>query len=360
MTSRAPGILVYGMYSLAGPANQAPRVRIRLMTSALSRQVHTEQIVGGRFGRFPRSVKWLLGGGPRRVQAVYVEAPTTNAMPTDLLFLALMRLLRRPVGVYFRDAYQLFRGVHPRARRSMLITDWLWRFTTPLLRGVASRRFVQSPGMGRVLGLEAPVMLPPGTDTSVPDLGAGPADKVAYVGNAGPADGFDNLVAAVGIARRRVPDAGLVYVGPFLPPELLARLPAYVEARRASRDQLGALLADVRACVLPRRVSPYASIVLPVKMWDYLSFGKPIVATSPTGADEVLTRSGAAILTPDTPEGLAEGLLQVLEDRALADRLASNASAFARSGAQTWDARASTVLETLGVLPATRPVGAAE
>jgi hypothetical protein len=285
------------MYPLSGPPNKAPLVRIRLMTAALSNRVHTEQITGGRFGRFGRALRWLASGGPRRVRAVYVEAPTTNAMPTDLLFLALMRLLRRPVGVYFRDAYQLHRDVYPRTSPRQIVTDWLWRITTPVLRGIANERFVQSPGMGRALGLKRPIMLPPGTDTAVPNLGAGPATRVVYVGSAGPAD-------------------GLVVIGRALSPERLAVLPPYVEFHQASRDELPDLLADARACVIPRRISAYASMVLPVKMWDYLSFGKPIVATSPTEADQILCQSGAAVLTSDTPEGLAEVLraLRVVAD----------------------------------------------
>jgi hypothetical protein len=120
------------MYKLAG-LDRAPEVRIAMMAEALSRQARVERITGGRFGRFVAAVRWLAGRGPGRVRAVYVEAPTANAMPTDLVFLAFMRLLRRPVGVYFRDAYQLFRDVHPRTRRRQMLTDWLWHLSTPML-----------------------------------------------------------------------------------------------------------------------------------------------------------------------------------------------------------------------------------
>jgi glycosyltransferase involved in cell wall biosynthesis len=93
----------------------------------------------------------------------------------------------------------------------------------------------------------------------------------------------------------------------------------------------------------------------PVKLWDYLSFGKPVVATSPTAGDAAITESEAGILVPDTPAGLAEGLGRLLGDRALADRLAANATRYARSDSATWQARARTVLASLGVAAAGTP-----
>src|ERR1035437_2024261 len=88
--SHSRGMLVYGMYDLAG-MDRAPKVRIALMTEALARQARTELITGGRVGRFVASVRWLASGGPRRVGAVYVESPTSNPMPNDLALLGATR-----------------------------------------------------------------------------------------------------------------------------------------------------------------------------------------------------------------------------------------------------------------------------
>jgi len=200
---------MYGMYETAG-LDSAPKVRIEMMAEALSGRVHTERITGGRLGRFVASVRWLVSCVPRRVGAVYVESPTANAMPTDLAFLALMRLLRRPVGVYFRDAYQLFRDIHPRTRRRQVLTDFLWRLTTPLLKRVASVRFVPTEGLAQALGLTNAILLPPGTDPKLPDLGIGEPDVVATIAQVAPGSGLDTLVAAIALVRERRPAARLI------------------------------------------------------------------------------------------------------------------------------------------------------
>jgi glycosyltransferase involved in cell wall biosynthesis len=344
-------VLLYGMYDLAG-MDRAPKVRIEMMTRALSGRTHTERVTGVGLGRVVATWKWLRGGGSGRVEAVYVESTTTTSLPTDLAFLLLMRLLGHPVGVYFRDAYQLYRDMYPR-RRLRIFADWAWRLTTPVLARIATVRYVQSVGLAEVLHLRSPQMLPPGTDPASPDLGAGKQPLVAYVGATGWADGYDTLIAAMALVRQRCPEAKLVTVG-ALPPERQASLPDYVEARRTGRDGLVELLRDVRVCVIPRPITEYTSFVLPIKLWDYLSYGKPIMATNVTETARLLEAAGAGILTPDTAEGLAEGIVRMLTEDGLAERCAAAARAYAEAPDNTWDARARTVLETLGV--AVRPM----
>jgi glycosyltransferase involved in cell wall biosynthesis len=104
--------------------------------------------------------------------------------------------------------------------------------------------------------------------------------------------------------------------------------------------------------VIPRPIIEYTNFVLPIKLWDYLSYGKPIVATAATETVRLLESSGAALFTPDTVEGLADGLTRMLTEDGLAERCAVAARAFAEAPDNTWDARGRTVLETLGV-----PVG---
>jgi glycosyltransferase involved in cell wall biosynthesis len=130
---------------------------------------------------------------------------------------------------------------------------------------------------------------------------------------------------------------------------LLAELPSWVHMHVAGRADLPHLLREARLCVIPRPITAYTNIVVPVKMWDYLSFGKPIVATGTHETGAVLRESGAAIVTGDSPEALADGMVALLLDKARAEDLARRARTVAESHDATWDARASTVLVALGI-----------
>ena len=345
---RPSGILILGMYDISD-VRSAPQVRITMMTEALSRQADTERIVGGRLARAGASMRWLASGGPRRVGAVYVESATTNAMPTDLMLLALMRLLRKPVGVYFRDAYQLFRDLHPRVRRRQILTDWLWRLSTPLLKSVASVRYAPSRGLAEVLGLPGAVLLPPGTDPALPDLGPGEPDHVAAIVQLGQGSGLDQLLDAMGIVRSHRPAARLRIGTRSVTPEAAGHLPDWVEIVPTDRSSLVDLLRDARVCVLPLPINRYSNLAVAVRLMDFLGFGKPIVATDTIETRAILEASGAGIETTDTPEGLAGGILALLDDEERARLCSTNARAYSCSPTSTWDARASTVLQTLGL-----------
>ena len=344
--SRSRGVLLVAMYDVSG-LNSAPKVQINFISAALARQTHLETISGGRLGRATASLRWLAGGGVHRVGAVYVEAPSASVMPTDLAFMALMRLLRRPVGVYFRDAYQLFRDIYPRRYRRQIVTDLIWRVTMPMTRGLATQHFVPSQGLAEVMHLRHPVLLPPGTEPGTPDLGAGREPLVAYVGGNGWADGFDALIEAMAIVRTTVPSARLLAVTAPLSPERLTQLPDWVQIRQAGRAELPALLKDARLCVIPRPITEYTNLAVPLKLWDYLSMGKPVVATNATETAKILSASGGGIVTPDTAEGLAAGLSKLLLDEKLATEMAVRARAFACSPDSTWDARAARILEVM-------------
>jgi glycosyltransferase involved in cell wall biosynthesis len=106
-------------------------------------------------------------------------------------------------------------------------------------------------------------------------------------------------------------------------------------------------------------VTPYTDLAVAVRLVDFLAFGKPIVATDTLESRALLEASGAGLVAGDTPQGLADAILRLLEDEALAARCAVNARAYAVAPDNGWDARAHTVLESLGVAADPRVEGRA-
>jgi glycosyltransferase involved in cell wall biosynthesis len=340
-----PRLLYLAMYDPSGQ-DSAPKVRIRLLGEALARRAAVETLTGTRLGRIRPILRWLPARGIGRVDAVYVESSTSTATPIDLAFLAWARLRGRPVGVYFRDAYQLYRHLYPRTRRRQLPADLVWRVTTPLLARVASVRYAPSRGLADALGLRDAVILPPGTEPDAPRLPVGAGPLVAYVGGVAAADGFDRLLAAMELVRSDVPDARLRVVGR----SPAAGLPAWTEVRPGSRAELPERLADARVCVVPRPINPYTDLAMPVKVMDYLSLGRPVVATAATETSSFLAGTGAALLVADDPSALAAAIVRVLAEPGLAERMAAAAASLATRADVTWDGRAGSLLSTL--LPA--------
>jgi len=325
----------------------APGVRIVNLAAALDRHATVHRIWGGRLARTTAALRWWRRVGWGAIDGVYVESATSWAAPFDLLFLALARLHRKPVGVYFRDAYQLHRELYPRIRRRQVLTDWLWGLTTPALCHLATVRFVPSSGLAEMIGLRTFSLLPPGTDPSLPNLGAGREPIVAYVGGLDRSDGVETLIEAMAGVREALPGASLRIVSPVDPRRVLGPLPGWIGWLATGRGGLANALRDARVCVIPRPLNRYTDLAVPVKLMDYLSLGKPIVATRAAETERLVAASRAALLVGDTAAALAAGIARVLTEPDVATGLADRARALAEDPRLTWDGRAGRLITVL-------------
>ncbi len=90
--------------------------------------------------------------------------------------------------------------------------------------------------------------------------------------------------------------------------------------------------------------TPTARYMSPLKMFEYMAAGRPIVATDFPVVREVLRDGETAVLVaPDSGDALGEGLRRVLSDRSLQQRLAG--AARERVEAYSWERRAQRILE---------------
>jgi glycosyltransferase involved in cell wall biosynthesis len=153
-----------------------------------------------------------------------------------------------------------------------------------------------------------------------------------YSGTFEPYQGLAELVSALPTVVRRVPGAVLVLVGGNgATGAALSRQAATLGVggslrlvERQPRESVPGYLALADVLVSPRSYGENA----PLKVFDYLAAGKPIVASNLACHSSVLGED-RAVLVPHTPDDLAHALTAVLEDPSLAARLGAGALRFA-------------------------------
>ena len=108
-------------------------------------------------------------------------------------------------------------------------------------------------------------------------------------------------------------------------------------------SRVSGLLAKGDVLVLPNAgAGPTVNHTSPLKLFEYMAAGKPIVASNLPSIREVLRDGENAVLVePGNPTALTSGLRRVLEDRKLAERIASRA--FDEVAEYSWDCRAERV-----------------
>ena len=179
-----------------------------------------------------------------------------------------------------------------------------------------------------------------------------PNPVLVYAGHLYPWKGVDLLVGAIA----RLPDVCAVVVGGHPAETDLDRLRRLSErlgvqnriefTGLVARAEVPALLARASVLVLPTTSTPSASrYTSPLKMFEYLAVGKPIVASDLSAIREILVDGDNAVLVkPSDEDALVGGIRRVLDDRPLATRIAS--AAFDQAEAYSWDRRAERI-ETL-------------
>ncbi len=242
------------------------------------------------------------------------------------LHLAISRRMDRLVVITHR-LKELYVSVGVSAERVLVAPDGvdLARFEPPIDRTEA-RRHLRLPVEGRV---------------------------VCYTGHLFEWKGVYVLVDAA----LYLPDVLFVVVGGMT--EDRERLRAYIAGQSVENVRLiahvpptkvPAFLFAADVLVLPNSAREAISreYISPLKMFEYMASGTPIVATDLPSTQEILRDGENAVLVkPDSPGALAKGIRRVLEMPGWGQQLA--ARAYQDVTALTWERRAATIFDFLGI-----------
>lgn len=325
-----------------------PIARISNLRDELSKMVELEVIAAERGPRRAALLRYMLSGRLRGLDGIYVENSSTLPSETDVAFLALARALGIPVLTYIRDAQHLFDEYYSVTSLKRRVARWLFRPAIGALRRVSTRAAYPSAGLARAVGDTDPdpTLLPPGSPAPADAPRTRGAKALLFVGAMRyPVHGLDLLLDAVQLVRGAGDEVELICVS--RPGEEPAEpRPAWIRVERASGDGIRALLPDVIATVQPRLRSPYNDLAVPIKVMEYLSYGRPLIVTDCTEQARIVREADAGVVVTDDAEALAEGIRRVVRaDDALLERWSTNAAdAAARS---SWTVRARNILDLL-------------
>jgi glycosyltransferase involved in cell wall biosynthesis len=329
-----------------------PTVRVRRLRDEFARLADLDVIAGYRTARRTRLWGYALSGRLRGLDGIYVESSTFLPAESDIAFLALARALGIPVVTFVRDAYQLFPESYPRDTLKRRLGAALFRPALRALGAVSSQLAFPTAGLAQaVLGANPDaILLPPGAPPPVDVPRSHAANRILYVGDTVlPTQGADRLLAAVEIARGAGVDVELDVVSRSGDDSSPPNRP-WLRVHRAEGAAIHALLPDVVATAIPRPRSRYNDLALPIKLFDYLSYARPLLVTDCAEQAGLVAGADAGIVTRDDPAALADGIARIVSaPREQLDRWSRNAAEAAR--AASWEDRARGIVSRLTSSP---------
>jgi glycosyltransferase involved in cell wall biosynthesis len=207
---------------------------------------------------------------------------------------------------------------------------WSRRFLASVVCSEEDRKYLESRGCNNV------IVVPNGPNYSRPWNGP-PAVRArdphsplraVFLGNveSGPnADAIEFFANDVLPAlRSKSPGATLDVIGPGATPTIVERYASRVHFRGFAND-LGAALAEYDLLVAPLRFGGGTKL----KVLDAMAYGIPVVTTS-VGAEGLWLKHGEHAWLAEHSHEIADGILRIKGDAALAERLVANAYTLVR------------------------------
>ncbi|WP_311776730.1 glycosyltransferase [Trueperella abortisuis] len=317
-------LMVYhAPYPMDWNASSASRVRPARMLQAFRENYDVHEIVGNpneRRRAFSELKKRVRAG--EKVAFAYSESSTSpNCLATSvkkgvdpLIEPRIFAYFKRhgiPFGQFYRDVYWMFPDqlttVAPLRKFIMRI---LYRFDLALMDKTGAHLFVPTAKMGTLLpafsGRCTP--LPPGTtpvDSAYPDQ-----LSLFYVGGIGPHYRMEELFKAV----KRVPEVRLTACFPkagwdSVKADYRQYMGDNIRIVHASNKEMPAFYDETSAALLFVEPSEYREFAAPMKSYEALSFGKPVITTKHTHAGRECERLGVGVALDYDAEAL-EALLR--------------------------------------------------
>ncbi|MGZ3631068.1 MAG: glycosyltransferase [Candidatus Limnocylindrales bacterium] len=217
---------------------------------------------------------------------------------------------------------------------------WLAELAHRQRRNVATFRWLVAPtrSFAELAGLEPArlVVGGNGTDTSLVTPGPWPDEPaLGIVSAAAPGRGLELLVRATRLAREQFPELRLRMWLVAMSEETegyLAELCAsvagepWVEIGTAPYEGLGAALATATALCIAHPANEYMDVALPVKLFDSLAAGRPLIVTPRRETAAIVERFGVGLVAGgDAAEDFAGAIVTLLKDPARARALGTRA-----------------------------------
>lgn len=207
-----------------------------------------------------------------------------------------------------------------------------------------------------------------GTDTRRIVTGTWPEDPaIGFNSGAAPGRGIEELIEAARLLRAEFSTLRLLLWLVPTGPESAAYLSGIRESVRRDRwvqvdqlsvDDFSAAYRQATVFCIPHPADIYWDSTLPVKIFDALAAGRPLVVTPRTETVRLVERHGVGVAAAgDRPEELADAIRPLLADEAEARRIGATARRVAEERydwPKVGDRIATAILEREGLLPSGR------
>lgn len=183
---------------------------------------------------------------------------------------------------------------------------------------------------------------------------------VLYLGGLERNRGSELMMEAFGQVYRAIPEARLLVVGHFAPPELEEEVradasqrglsPALVLTGRVPFEEIGTYLKQAAVGWIPWQAVPKNQKNIPTKLFEYMAYGLPVVSSDlPSTRPFVHDGENGQLVAADDPPAHAEAIIRLLRNPQAAQAMGRKGQELVRTQ-YNWDEMQARLLSLYGSL----------
>lgn len=349
-------IIFYLPYSF-GDLNSGSRVRPYKMYNAFLKLGYTVDLIAGTPKERIAKYKEVLSAR-KNYSFCYAEASTYPLNPPyDYRILLGIRRMGVPIGIYYRDAYWKFKNYfHFKGLKRM---ELLFRYQLDLFlfSKIAAYMFFPTKTLASYFKLRIPkIILPPAGEQCFVKREYKKPLRAVYVGGIKYNFGLELMLKALELVNRSRVQFILEIICrknelDEMPKHIQTMIKApWIKISHISGDNLKNVYARCHVALIPRIKDVYNDLALPVKLFEYLSFSLPIIATNCKEMAEIIEANECGIVCKDDAQSFANALNLLINDIDKLKQLSCQAERTITNG-NLWEDRVklvARVMERLG------------
>ena len=271
-------------------------------------------------------LNWLKTNHP---DICYVEPPTGPFFnQIDHRLMSKVRKMGIPTGLFYRDAYWRYgllnmgRGFVPKLKAHVI--RWMQIRDLRYFRRNCDIVYVPSAGAGTAWGFfeEFKTVIPLLPGCNIAELQPKQTDELVAIYVGGVQERYGTYVLldafkAINEGNERINLKLVCREAEWQSLDNAYRTlenTDWLQVHHAQGEELAALYRESDFALCPLRTDFYNDLAMPIKLMEYIAFGKPIVATNCMEMKRFIEESGVGVITEYTVEDFARGVRLLAED----------------------------------------------
>ncbi|AHW61826.1 Glycosyltransferase involved in cell wall bisynthesis [Draconibacterium orientale] len=248
----------------------------------------------------------------RNADYCYVEPSTYPANPLDYIMFFYFKYKNIPMGYFYRDMYYRFPDLFKLEGLNKHILLLRYKFDLVLFKRLFKVVFFPSQLMASYFKFKVKVPLPPAGNLEF----EGDEEfyhSIIYVGGINNMLGSRILLEAMDLVNNQGKKLQLNLICRDQDTKDISEYhnKSWLNVLHLSGDHLKEIYNKSDFAIIPRKRNPYFDFSMPVKLLEYMSYGKPMVVTDCTEMANFVQRNEIGIVAEDNAESLARSIIEL-------------------------------------------------